>query len=78
LRAVVQGHYNFYAIPGSMAGLEAFRREVLHHWLHALRRRSQRPRLPWARFGKLTDRCLPKPTTLHPDPNDRFYAKHPR
>jgi group II intron reverse transcriptase/maturase len=65
VRRVVQGHYNFYAIPGNMAAIEAFRREVLHHWLHALRRRSQRARLPWARFGKLTDRCIPKPTILH-------------
>jgi len=76
VRQVVQRHYNFYAIPGNMAALEAFRREVLHHWLHALRRRSQRARLPWRRFGQLTDRCIPKPTILHP--NERFYAKHPK
>jgi hypothetical protein len=78
VRQVVQGHYNFYAIPGNMAAIEAFRREVLHHWLHALRRRSQRARLPWARFGKLTDRCIPKPAILHSHPNERFYANHPK
>jgi RNA-directed DNA polymerase len=78
LRDVVQGHYNFYAIPGNMPALETFRREVLHHWLHALRRSSQRKRLPWSRFGRLTDRWIPKPTVLHPHPNQRFLAKHPR
>ena len=47
-------------------------------WLHALRRRSQRHRMPWERFGRLVDRWIPKVQVLHPYPNDRFYAKHPR
>ena len=70
--------YNYHAIPGNMPALEAFRREVLRHWLRALRRRSQRHDLPWERFGPLTDRFIPKPKILHPHPNDRFYAKHPK
>ena len=32
----------------------------------------------WERFGPLTERCIPKPKILHPHPNDRFYAKHPK
>jgi hypothetical protein len=69
---------DIYVVPGNMPALETFRREVLRHWLHALRRRSQRPRLPWTRFGKLADHWIPKPTILHPHPNVRFHAKHPR
>jgi len=78
LQAVVRGYYNYHAIPGNMPALEAFRREVLYHWLRALRRRSQRHSLPWERFGPVTDLCIPKPRILHPHPNDRFYAKHPK
>ena len=51
---------------------------TVRSWLRALRRRSQRSRLSWAVFGPLTDRCIPRPQILHPHPNDRFYAKHPK
>jgi len=43
----------------------------------ALRRRSQRSRLPWDRFSKIADRWIPKGKILHPYPNARFSAKHP-
>jgi hypothetical protein len=78
LQAVVRGYYNYHAIPGSMPALETFRREALRYWLRALRRRSQRHRLTWERFGPLAECCIPKPTILHPHPNDRFYARHPK
>ncbi len=78
LQGVVRGYYNYHAIPGNMPALETFRREALRYWLHALRRRSQRGALTWERFGPLTERCIPKPRILHPHPNDRFYAKHPK
>jgi hypothetical protein len=78
LQGVVRGYYNYHAIPGNMPVLETFRREVIRSWRQALRRRSQRARLPWERFGPLSDRCIPKPKILHPHPNDRFYAKHPK
>jgi RNA-directed DNA polymerase len=78
LRGVVQGYFNYHAIPGNLAVLAAFRFRVVHHWLHALRRRSQRARMPWTRFGALSDRWIPTPKVLHPYPNRRFYAKHPK
>lgn len=78
LRAVVQGWLNYNAVPGNMAALETFRLESVRYWLHALRRRSQRHRLPWERFGAIADSWIPKPKILHPHPNDRFYAKHPK
>src|SRR5262245_48878778 len=78
LQGVVRGYYNYHAIPGNMPALETFRREAVRFWLRALRRRSQRHRLSWERFGSLADLCIPKPKILHPHPNERFYAKHPK
>jgi RNA-directed DNA polymerase len=78
LRAVVQGWLNYHAVPGNMAALETFRREAVRSWLHALRRRSQRHRLPWTRFGRIVGRWIPSPTISHPHPNERFYAKNPK
>jgi group II intron reverse transcriptase/maturase len=78
LQRVVRGYFNYHAIHGNSAALDAFRTQVVRYWLRALRCRSQRQRLSWARFGKLAARWIPKPTILHPYPNIRFYAKHPR
>lgn len=78
LRSVVQGYFNYHAIPGNFAALQAFRREVVRAWLETLRRRSQRHRLPWERFRSILDRYLPRPRILHPEPGVRFDAKHPR
>ena len=78
LSRVVAGYFQYHAIPGNLPALEAFRDQVIRAWLHALRRRSQRHRLPWERFGPLCNQYLPRPRILHPYPNDRFYAKHPK
>lgn len=78
LRGVVQGYFNYHAIPGNRNVLDVFRVQVLQHWLRALRRRSQKSRMNWKRFGKLVERWIPRPRTLHPYPSGRFYALHPR
>ncbi len=78
LRSVVQGYFNYHAIPGNFRALQTFRREVARAWLEALRRRSQRHRLPWERFRSILDRYLPRPRILHPEPGVRFDARHPR
>lgn len=65
LRSVVQGYFNYHAIPGNFAALQMFRREVVRAWLEALRRRSQRHRLPWERFVTIVDHYLPRPRILH-------------
>jgi RNA-directed DNA polymerase len=66
LRSVVQGYFNYHAVPGNFVALRTFRREVARAWLAALRRRSQRHRLPWERFRSIVDRYLPLPRILHP------------
>ena len=78
LRAVVHGYFNYYAVPGNMDSLNSFRAQVIWRWYRALRRRSQRSRLTWARFLRLVDTWFPSAQIVHPHPNVRFDAIHPR
>ncbi len=78
LKSVVQGHFNYYAVPGNLDSLGMFRDRVLGFWGHTLRRRSQKHRLTWTRILAMADRWLPQPRVLHPYPHDRFAASHPR
>ncbi len=43
-----------------------------------VRRRSQRTRLTWVRMNRIVIRWLPRTRILHPFPNVRFAATHPR
>jgi RNA-directed DNA polymerase len=78
LAAVVRGHQAYYAVPGNNDAVSAFRTQVARHWHHALRRRSQKSRLPWARMNRTATRWLPTTRILHPFPEERFAATHPR
>ncbi len=78
LRTVVQGYFNYHAVPGNLASLKSFRLEVSKRWLRALRRRGQKRPMTWARLTSLVERWLPIPKILHPYPNLRFDAKHLR
>ena len=72
LRRVVQGYFNDHAVPGNVGRLDALGKEVSRAWLHALRRRGQRGRMPWSRFARLVDRHLPRARVLHPYLHQRF------
>ncbi len=72
LQSVVRGHDNYYAVPGNMKALEAFRRGITWLWYTALRRRSQRTRLTTRRMQRLRMKWLPAPTIIHPYPDQRF------
>jgi group II intron reverse transcriptase/maturase len=74
LRSVVQGHLNYYAVPGNVQRVEAYKQQVKRNWLKALRRRSQRTRLTWVRAIRLVRRWLPPVRIRHPYPEARFYA----
>jgi RNA-directed DNA polymerase len=78
LRRVVQGYFNYYAVPTNAKALVVFRHHVTDLWRRTLRRRSQKDRITWARMTKLADDWLPKPTILHPWPSNRFAVTHPR
>ena len=78
LKRVVQEHINYYGVPFNARALGCFVKEVKRLWLKALKRRSQRHRMDWKRFRLLIQRWIPKPRIVHPYPDQRFYAKHPR
>ena len=78
LRAVVNGYFNYHAVPTNSDALRAFRHHVLTLWHRTLRRRSQVDRTTWDRMRWLENRWLPQPRILHPWPNQRFSVKHPR
>lgn len=40
LRRVVQGYFNYHAVPGNLDRVDAFRKDVSRAWFHALRRRG--------------------------------------
>jgi RNA-directed DNA polymerase len=72
LRGVVQGYFNYFAVPGNLSRLDGFRKAVCKLWRGALMRRSQKHRLQWARFGKLIDHFIPCCRQVHPYPKERF------
>ena len=75
LGSVVRGHTAYYAVPGNIAAVSAFRKQVTRLWLRSLRRRSQRHRVTWQRMGRLEARWLPAARITHPWPNVRFDAR---
>jgi RNA-directed DNA polymerase len=75
LRAVVQGWYNYHAVPRNGPSLKRFYDAVCRHWIKALRRRGQKHRLAWSRFRRWRDRFLPRPRILHPWPSQRFNTR---
>jgi RNA-directed DNA polymerase len=78
LKSVVQGYFNYHAVPGNMDSLRVFRARVTRLWRRILLCRSQTHRLPAARMYALEKRWLPVPRGLHPYPEHRFAASHPR
>jgi RNA-directed DNA polymerase len=74
LARVLQGHYNYYAVPDNSQALRGFREAVIRLWRKALSRRSQKGRITWERMYRLAARWLPQPRILHPWPNTRFDA----
>lgn len=71
LTRVVRGYFNYHAVPGNLIRLGGVRSAVCRLWRQALKRRSQRNRLQWSRYGRLAD------LDIHPYPEDRF-ASHTR
>jgi RNA-directed DNA polymerase len=78
LASVVRGHAAYYAVPGNINAVSSFRTQVTRTWYRALRRRSQRTRINWNRMDRLAARWLPPVRVMHPYPDARFDARHPR
>ena len=78
LRKVVLGYYQYHAVPGNSTQLGIFRRRVGWLWRGVLVRRSQRAQVRWDRLSPLLNQWIPPPRILHPYPDARFAATHPR
>src|ERR1700681_715588 len=78
LAQVIRGFFAYHAVPTNFAALGDFRAQLIWLCLRSLRRRSQKDGSLWERMAKLADDYLPNPRILHPWPNARFAAKHPR
>jgi RNA-directed DNA polymerase len=78
LKRVVEGYYRYHAVPGNTVTLGLFRHRLCNLWRAMLGRRSQRSRPSWKRFRPTFERWIPRPRVLHPYPDVRFDATHPR
>ena len=78
VQQVLTGYYQYHAIPGNLTQLSVFHRRLCRLWRTVLRRRSQRGWLSWPRFTRKLGRWLPLARVLHPYPEQRFAAIHPR
>jgi len=78
LGRVLNGYYQYHAVPGNLTSLYTFRERVGRYWRRVVERRSQRGRLTVDRIARLFDRWLPQPRIVHPYPDARFAATHPR
>jgi len=79
LRSVVQGHLNYFAVPGNIKALDAFRTEINKAWLFALRRRSHKARnLTRERMKCLIKTWIPAAKIKHPYPHQRLCVNYPR
>jgi len=72
LRSVVAGHVRYFGVPNNGASIGLFRKAAAWLWWRALKRRSQKHRLPWTRMRRYLDRWLPPARICHPWPNQRL------
>ena len=65
LSRVLVGHYWYYGITGNSVQIGRFRQEVQKAWRKWLNRRSQRAKMTWDRFGKLSKRYTLPPARAY-------------
>ncbi len=80
LRAVVQGWFNYHAVPGNRHALDEFRTQVCRSWRKLLQRRSHKARnkWPWVRMKRHIQRWIPSVRITHPYPDERWAVTHSR
>jgi group II intron reverse transcriptase/maturase len=72
LASVLQGHFNYYGVPGNYKALATFHPHLVGLWHWALGRRSQKAQVRWTRLSEWVARWLPQPHITHPYPSDRL------
>jgi hypothetical protein len=75
LASVLRGHFNYYAVPGNIDSITAFRDQVRWHWIQVLRHRSQRHHMTWDRYSRVERVWLPPARILRPHPSVAFAAR---
>ena len=78
LGQVVRGYFQYHAVPTNGPKLAAFRLFVGRLWWRTLRRRSQKNGFTAKRLARLVADWFPPAHILHPWPEARFAATHPR
>jgi RNA-directed DNA polymerase len=78
LKQVVQGYFNYHAVPTNRHSLVTFRDETTKIWRRLLGRRSQKGAITWRQMRSIADDWLPTPRILHPWLNRRFAVLYPR
>ena len=78
LGRVVNGWFNYYAVPTSIRYLNKFMRRLKRMWLKVLRRRSQKDCFPWEKLERVSTLFWPLIKIRHPWPSVRFAVKHSR
>ena len=59
LRSVINGHFNYYGVPGNGKSLNTFRTQVVRSWFWALRHRSQKARKLTGTLKRLVATWIP-------------------
>ncbi len=70
LRAVLDGHYRYYGVPGNAPCMSAFRVGVMRLWYKTLRRRGQVHRITYERALRYAGRWLPTVRIHHVWPDE--------
>jgi RNA-directed DNA polymerase len=78
LGQIVDGYFNYFAVPTNHRALTTFRAEITKRWVRLLGRRSDKGALTWDRISALVTEWLPQPTVRHMWPNQRFAVRYPR
>lgn len=78
LNKVINGYYNYHAVPGNYRALSNFLYQVKRAWFGVLNKRSQRRGVKWYQLDLMAAKWLPSPRIKHPYPAQRFYRLHPR
>jgi len=72
LNRVLQGHFNYYGVPGNFRSLKGFRQAVIMLWRRWITRKSQRSKASYRRLYRLANRWLPHASIRHPYPSERL------
>jgi len=77
LKSLLRGYYQYFAVPGNLSKLRAFRHHIGMYLFKILRRRSHKAyrTITWDWYNSHVDAVLPRPKLCHEPPDERFRRK---